>query len=52
MGPPLVVPVSREILQMLQRRAAREGLDCTTLAAMLLEVVAKDNLYDAVLDQY
>jgi len=35
----------------LRREAGKRGLAVATLASMLLEVIAQDNLYDAVLDE-
>ena len=35
----------------LRREAGKRGLEAATLASMLLEMIAGDNLYDAVLDE-
>jgi len=47
-GSPLTL--SHEALVGLRARAASIGLSETQLASELLEVIARDNLYDAVLD--
>lgn len=44
------IRVSEAALALLQRRAALTGKSETTLARELLETIARDNLYDAVLD--
>jgi hypothetical protein len=44
------LPLSAEASARLQARAYKAGLSEATLAAALLEVIAMDNLYDAVLD--
>ena len=38
-------------MMLLQERAAATGKSRTTIARELLETIARDNLYDAVLDQ-
>ncbi len=47
----LLVPVSEETVHQLQNRAALKGLSDSRLAATLLEKIAQDDLYDAVLDE-
>lgn len=47
----LLVPVSEETVHQLQSRAALKGLSDSCLAATLLEKIAQDDLYDAVLDE-
>ena len=47
----LLVPVSEETVHQLQSRAALKGLSDSRLAATLLEKIAQDDLYDAVLDE-
>ena len=44
------IRVSETALALLQRRAALSGKSETALARELLETIARDNLYDAVLD--
>ena len=36
---------------MLQQEASKRRLTVATFASMLLEMIAQDNLYDAVLDE-
>jgi hypothetical protein len=38
-------------IDQIQQRAALAGICGMTLAGRLLEIVARDNLYDAVLDE-
>jgi len=47
----LRVPVSKSTVQLLQTRAALKGLSDFCLAATLLEIIAQDDLFDAVLDE-
>jgi hypothetical protein len=47
----LIVPMSPATISLLRRRAAATGLSETGLAASLLERIAEDDLYDAVLDE-
>jgi hypothetical protein len=44
------IRLSRDAMALLQRRAALSGKSETALARELLETIARDNLYDAVLD--
>jgi hypothetical protein len=44
------IRVSGDALALLQRRAAESGKTEATLARELLETIARDDLYDAVLD--
>jgi hypothetical protein len=46
----LVVPLAEDVSLDLQRHADKRGLSEATLAAALLEAIANDNLYNAVLD--
>jgi hypothetical protein len=43
--------MSPATISLLRRRAAATGLSETGLAASLLERIAEDDLYDAVLDE-
>lgn len=47
---PLLLLVQEITLRRLRRRAAIKGLSHSILAASLLEKIAQDDLYDAVLD--
>jgi hypothetical protein len=47
----LLVPVSEETVHKLQSQAALKGLSDSYLAATLLEKVAQDDLYNAILDE-
>jgi hypothetical protein len=47
-GTPLLL--SREAMASLRARAAANGCSEAQLASALLEIIARDNLYDAVLD--
>jgi hypothetical protein len=47
----LILSISQATILMLRRRAASKGLSETGLAASLLERIAQDDLYDAVLDE-
>jgi hypothetical protein len=47
----LLVLVSEETARQLQNRAALKGLSDSCLAATLLERIAQDDLYDAILDE-
>ena len=47
----LLVTISQKTLKLLQTRAALTGLSDSRLAETLLEKIAQDNLYDAVLDE-
>jgi hypothetical protein len=47
----LVISVPPETAKMLAQRAALKGLSRVNLAAALLEKIALDDLYDAVLDE-
>jgi len=47
----LIIPMSPATIFLLRRRAASRGLSETGLAASLLERIAQDDLYDAVLDE-
>jgi len=44
------IRLNRTVLALLQNRAAATGKTETALARELIEVIARDNLYDAVLD--
>lgn len=44
------IHLSQSILDQLHQRATSMGVSVSTLAASLLEVIAQDDLYDAVLD--
>jgi len=44
------IRLSGDAMALLQRRAALSGKSETALAQELLETIARDNLYDAVLD--
>jgi hypothetical protein len=44
------VRLNREAVAMLRDRAARRGETAQTLARRLIETIARDDLYDAVLD--
>jgi hypothetical protein len=44
------IRLSGDAMALLQRRAALSGKSETALARELLETIARDNLYDAVLD--
>ena len=46
-----VLRLDRATMLLLQERAAATGKSRTTIARELLETIARDNLYDAVLDQ-
>jgi hypothetical protein len=48
---PLSVPLAPTVLEQLIDRATEKGLSATTLASMLLEVIARDGLYDAIIDE-
>lgn len=43
-------PISRRALQTLRHQAARRGLAADALAGILIETIANDDLYAAVLD--
>jgi len=45
------VPLKPETVAMLRERAARTGETEQSLARRLIEIIARDNLYDAVLDE-
>jgi hypothetical protein len=45
------VLVSPFAVDQLRRRAEHEGMSGQQLAAVLLETIVRDNLYDAVLDR-
>jgi len=45
-----VIALSRKVIDNLQNRAATRGISHSTLVAMLLEVIARDDLYAAVID--
>lgn len=47
---PLALVLPPSVIEQLRCRAAREGMSDSRLASRLLEVVARDGLYDAVLD--
>ena len=46
-----IVRLDRPTMLLLQERAAATGKSRATIARELLETIARDNLYDAVLDQ-
>lgn len=46
-----VIRLDRVTMTMLQERAAATGKSRTAIARELLETIARDNLYDAVLDE-
>ncbi len=48
---PAKVVLPQSILDQLERRAALMGVSTVSLAADLLEEIARDDLYDAVLDR-
>ena len=45
------VRLNRDVVALLRARAARNGETAPALARRLLETVARDDLYDAVLDE-
>ena len=45
-----MVSLPREIATQLQTHADNRGMSKATLAAFLLEVIVRDNLFDAVID--
>jgi hypothetical protein len=45
------IRLDREVLTMLHDRAAAKGESETSLARRLLQTIARDNLFDAVLDE-
>jgi len=45
----LILPL--EIIEQIHQRAALRGISDATLAATLLEIIARDDLYSAVLDE-
>jgi len=47
---PLALVLPPAIIDQLRCRAAQEGISDSRLASRLLEVIARDGLYDAVLD--
>jgi hypothetical protein len=47
---PLALVLPPSIIDQLRCRAAQEGISDSRLASRLLEVIARDGLYDAVLD--
>jgi hypothetical protein len=47
----LIVGISQEIFLKLQQQAEKRGLSRSELAAALLEAIAHDNLYAAVIDR-
>ena len=49
---PLVLLLSRVTVGQLQREARMKGISDALLAARLLEVIARDRLYEAVLDEH
>ena len=46
----LMVPLAEDVALDLQRHAEKRGLSKANLAAALLEAIANDNLYNAVID--
>jgi hypothetical protein len=46
----LVIPLAEDVSLDLQRHAEKRGLSKASLAAALLEAIANDNLYNAVID--
>ena len=42
--------VNKDIIQLYESEAAERGVSTTALVKKLLELIAKDNLFDAVLD--
>lgn len=46
-----IIRLDRSTMMMLQERAAATGKSRTSIARELLETIARDDLYDAVLDQ-
>jgi hypothetical protein len=48
---PAKIVLPQVILNQIMERAASMGVSTTTLAADLLGEIARDNLYDAVLDR-
>jgi hypothetical protein len=44
------IKINKAALQLLKERAAASGKTESALASELLEVIARDNLFDAVLD--
>jgi hypothetical protein len=47
----LVINISRSAALALQRQAGNDRMSAAQLAAMLLEAVVRDNLYEAVIDR-
>jgi hypothetical protein len=47
----LVISIDEETSLDLALRAAKHGMSCAKLAAALLETIAQDNLYNAVIDK-
>jgi hypothetical protein len=47
----LAVKLSGDIAALLQREAENLGISTVKFAALLLETIVRDNLYDAVIDQ-
>ena len=46
----LIISLSEDTFDQLRQRAALQGLSCEVFAVRLLEMIARDNLYDAVID--
>jgi len=46
----VAVPLPQTTVDHLHERAAAKGMSATALASMLLEIIARDGLYDAILD--
>ncbi len=49
-NPPLFLELSPDLLPLLRPHAARRGLTCAALAALIIDTVAADGLVDATLD--
>jgi hypothetical protein len=47
----LAVKLSGDTAVLLQREAEKHGISPATFAALLLETIVRDNLYNAVIDQ-
>ena len=48
----LTFAIPTMIMEQLQQRATAEGLSISKLASTLIEIIARDDLYEAVLDEH
>jgi len=48
----LIFALPTTIMEQLQQRATAEGLSISQLASTLIEIIARDGLYEAVLDEH